>query len=73
VLHDLNQALASFDRLWLVQDGRLVADLPADRSALVPLERLFGIRLRCIDGDDGRVAVLVRRGAPAATGTALAA
>jgi hypothetical protein len=50
-----------------------VADLPADRSALVPLERLFGIGLRCIDGDDGRVAVLVRRGAPAATGTALAA
>ena len=73
VLHDLNQALASFDRLWLVQDGRLVADLPTDRSALAPLERLFGIQLRCIDGDDGRVAVLARRGTPAAAGTALAA
>lgn len=73
VLHDLNQALASFDRLWLVQDGQLVADLPADRSALAPLERLFGIQLRCIDGDDGRVAVLARRGAPDVAGMAQAA
>lgn len=73
VLHDLNQALAGFDRLWLVQDGRLIADLPADRSALAPLERLFGIQLRCIDLDDGRVAVLARRAMPAAAGMAKAA
>jgi iron complex transport system ATP-binding protein len=73
VLHDLNQALASFDRLWLVKAGQLVADLPADRSALAPLERLFGIQLRCIDTDDGRVAVLARRGLPAAATAALAA
>lgn len=71
VLHDLNQALAAFDRLWLVQDGRLVADLPADRSALAPLERLFGIRLRGIDTEDGRLAVLAHRGA--ATSEAAAA
>jgi iron complex transport system ATP-binding protein len=73
VLHDMNQALASFDRLWLMQDGRLVADLRADRSALAPLERLFGIQLRCIDTDDGRVAVLARRGLPAAASADLAA
>jgi iron complex transport system ATP-binding protein len=73
VLHDLNQALASFDRLWLVQDGRLVAELPADRSALAPLEQLFGIQLRCIEGDDGRVAVLARRRVPDEPGAALAA
>lgn len=65
VLHDLNQALAGFDRLWLVQQGRLVADLPAGRAAVAPLERLFGIRLRCVDGDGGRVAVLAHRGPPA--------
>jgi iron complex transport system ATP-binding protein len=71
VLHDLNQALASFERLWLVQDGRLVADLPADRAAVRSLERLFGIRLRCIDSDDGRVAVLARRAeSPAADAVA---
>jgi iron complex transport system ATP-binding protein len=73
VLHDLNQALASFDRLWLMQDSQLVADLPADRSALAPLEQLFGIQLRCIDADNGRVAVLARRGAPAVKVTALPA
>jgi iron complex transport system ATP-binding protein len=73
VLHDLNQALASFDRLWLVKAGQLVADLPADRSALAPLEQLFGIRLRGIEGDDGRVAVLARRGVPGAPSAALAA
>ena len=65
VLHDLNQALSGFDRLWLVQDGRLLADLPADRNAVAPLERLFGIRLRCVDNENGRVSVLARR-APAA-------
>ncbi len=73
VLHDLNQALAGFERLWLVQDGRVVADLPADRAAVASLERLFGIRLRCIDSDDGRVAVLAHRAVPTAVGAALAA
>ena len=73
VLHDLNQALAGFDRLWLVQDGRLVADLTADRAAVAALERLFGIRLRCIDSDDGRVAVLASRAAPTGSDAVLAA
>ena len=61
VLHDINQALAHFDRLWLVRAGQLVADLPANREAVAPLERLYGIDLRCIDGDDGSVAVLASR------------
>lgn len=65
VLHDLNQALAGFDRLWLVQSGQLVADLPADRDAVGPLEQLFGIVLRRIDLDGGRVAVLPQRAAAA--------
>ncbi len=71
VLHDLNQALAGFERLWLVQDGRLVADLPADRAAVPPLERLFGIALRCIEIDEGRIAVLAHRAKPAAADAAL--
>lgn len=67
VLHDINQALAGFERLWLVQDGRFVADLPADRSAVMALEQLFGIGLRCIDGEDGRIAVLACRAVSTAT------
>lgn len=73
VPHDLNQALAAFDRFWLVQDGRHIADLPADRSALAPLEQLFSIQWRGIDGDDGRLAVLASRCRLAAPGTVLAA
>jgi iron complex transport system ATP-binding protein len=66
IVHDLNQALGGFDRLWLVQQGRLAHDLPADRRALPALARLFGVQLQAVDGDDGRVAVLVRRAAAGA-------
>ena len=65
VLHDLNQALGGFQRLWLVQSGRLVADLASGRAALPALEHLFGIALRGIDTDDGGIAVLARRAPPA--------
>jgi iron complex transport system ATP-binding protein len=64
VLHDLNQALAGFDRLWLVQSGQLAADLPADRRAVQALEQLFGIALRCVELDGSRVAVLPQRATP---------
>jgi iron complex transport system ATP-binding protein len=61
VLHDINQALHGFDRLWLVQDRRLVADVASGRSAVPALAALFGIQLRCVDSADGRVAVLAHR------------
>lgn len=61
VLHDINQALAGFDRLWLLQNGRLNADLPSGRAAVAPLEALYGITLRCIEGIDGDLAVVPMR------------
>jgi iron complex transport system ATP-binding protein len=61
VLHDINQALANFDRLWLVNDGRVTADLPASRVAIPALERLYGVALRCIDDEAGGLSVLARR------------
>ena len=66
IVHDLNQALGGFERLWLVQQGRLLHDRPADRQALPALAQLLGVRLQAVDGDDGRVGVLVRRAAGAA-------
>jgi iron complex transport system ATP-binding protein len=63
VVHDLNLALAAFDRLWLVQAGQCVVDLPASAAAVPALERLFGIGLHCIDDGQGRPAVLLRRAA----------
>jgi iron complex transport system ATP-binding protein len=65
VLHDINQALAGFDRLWLVQNGQVIADLPAGRVALPALEALFGIELRCVELAPGRIAVLAQRAKPA--------
>lgn len=57
VLHDINQALAGFDRLWLLQQGRFMADLPPEARSVPALERLYGMTLRCIT-DGGGLAVL---------------
>lgn len=61
ILHDINQALGAFQRLWLVRDGRLVDDLPVNRAAVPALAALFGIALQGVDTADGSLAVLVRR------------
>jgi iron complex transport system ATP-binding protein len=61
VLHDIAQALDGFSRLWLVHQGRLVADLPAGRDALPQLEWLYGIELQCVAAAGGALAVLMRR------------
>lgn len=67
VLHDINQALSAFDRLWLLRQGRLVGDLPSGRAAIEPLEALYGIGLRCIEGEGGTLAVVPVRRAEMAT------
>lgn len=54
IVHDLNQALAGFQRLWLVRDGALVGDLPADADAVPALARLFGVELKAVDLGPGR-------------------
>ncbi len=60
IVHDINQALAGFDRLWLVQDGRLAGDLKPGRAALPRLAELFGVELQWV-GDAQHFAVAVRR------------
>jgi iron complex transport system ATP-binding protein len=64
VLHDLNLALAAFHRLWLVQAGQVVADLPANAAAVPALEALYGVGLQTVDDGQGRTAVLLRRRPP---------
>ena len=61
VLHDINQALHGFNRLWLLERGRLAADLPSGRAAVRRLEALYGIGLRCVEDAHGRLAVLPTR------------
>lgn len=66
VLHDIGQALSAFDRLWLVDAGRLVdTQLRANLAALPALERLYGVGLQGVTLPDGGVAVAVRRAATA--------
>jgi len=60
VLHDINHAL-DFDRLLLVEQGRIIQDCPADHHALGDLERLYGIRLEHLyDSQGDSVLVQVR-------------
>lgn len=61
IVHDINQALAGFDRLWLLREGRLAADLPADRAAVPALAHLFGVALRVVEDGAGAFAVIARR------------
>lgn len=64
VLHDLNLAMQNFERLWLLQAGRLLADCGAVPAALPLLEQLYGVRLRLLR--DGEGSALVASLAPAA-------
>jgi iron complex transport system ATP-binding protein len=53
VLHDINQALHRFDRLWMIKQGRVLADC-APVPAIVPLlEQLYDVRLRVMRDADG--------------------
>jgi iron complex transport system ATP-binding protein len=53
VLHDLNLALNHFERLWLIRDGRVLADCGALPAALPLLEQLYDLRLRLLRDEQG--------------------
>jgi iron complex transport system ATP-binding protein len=61
VVHDLSLALNHFQRLWLLQEGRVLADCDAVPAVLPLLEQLYDVRLRLLR-DTGGLAVLA--GAP---------
>jgi len=66
IVHDLNQALAGFQRLWLVRDGALAGDLRADAAAVPALAQLFGVELVRVDlGAERPPGVVARRPAMA--------
>lgn len=57
VLHDINLALNHFERLWLLQAGRVLADCDAVPAALPLLEQLYGVRLRLLRDAEGMAVV----------------
>ncbi|PZP31027.1 MAG: ABC transporter [Roseateles depolymerans] len=60
VLHDLNIALNHFERLWLVREGRILADCDAMPAALPLLEQLYGLKLRLLRDAEGLAVLPVR-------------
>ncbi|MBN8506364.1 MAG: ATP-binding cassette domain-containing protein [Burkholderiales bacterium] len=63
VLHDLQQALQGFERLWLMRAGRVLVDHPANSAALPLLGDLFGLRLQALELPEGGWALAARRAA----------
>ena len=48
VLHDIQQAIQYFERLILIKDGKIMADLPSYPAPKTELELLYGMRLELI-------------------------
>ena len=48
ILHDIQQAIEHFERLILIKDGKIVADLPSEPPPKTELERLYGMTLETI-------------------------
>ncbi len=61
VVHDINQAFDSFDRLWLVRNGKLFANTPVGPDAIHPLADLYGIDLHAVTNEQGGLAVIAHR------------
>ena len=57
ILHDINQALLGFDRLLLVKEGKLMADLRCSADVVPALESLYGIGLSCVTDAQGSLVV----------------
>lgn len=57
VLHDVNHALRAFDRLLLMREGQLFADIASNRQAVPVLESLYGLKLECFGTADNAFVV----------------
>jgi ABC-type cobalamin/Fe3+-siderophores transport system ATPase subunit len=56
VMHDLDLAFAFFERVIVIDRGRVVADAPAQSLLDDPrLDAAFGVRFERLNGGDGRV------------------
>lgn len=60
VLHDVNHALRAFDRLLLVKEGQLYADIASKSQAIPLFESLYGLSLECLRTADHALVVSPR-------------
>ncbi len=66
VLHDINHALANFERLLLIKNSTLIDDIACDANVIPQLEKLYDISLETITGSDGAIFVKPVRRKPTA-------
>lgn len=57
VLHDVNHALRAFDRLVLIKEGQLFADVASNQQAVPVIEALYGLALECLQATDNAFVV----------------
>jgi iron complex transport system ATP-binding protein len=57
VSHDVNHALRAFDRLLLIKDGQLFADVASNRQVVPVFESLYGLSLECLRTTDNAIVV----------------
>lgn len=53
ILHDINHAMQAFDRLLMVKQGKLIADMRSDTAAVTALENLYDIALDSLHNSQG--------------------
>lgn len=58
VLHDIQQAIEYFERLILIKDGKILADIPSQPPPSTELELLYGMKLERISRP-GRKDILI--------------
>ena len=61
-VHDLNFALAHFDRIWVIHEGRVIAEgKPADVLTSKTLERAFRVSFQTVDDGERKLISTISR------------
>ena len=66
VLHDVNHALQHFERLLLIKDGKLMADVASSPDAADLLGQLYGVRFNTASNAAGQTVLIAQRRTAAA-------
>jgi iron complex transport system ATP-binding protein len=61
ILHDVNHALQGFERLILVKDAAILADIACNAQAQPWLEQLYGVRFSAVHNAQGELALIAQR------------
>lgn len=60
ILHDINQATANFERIWMVKNGQLTGDYPASKDLLSQFEKLYELPFCAYTHESGQRLIFAR-------------